>query len=124
MEITKYQPQYENKLVSLLAEDPDWESFVTAPNLEKFRQALQHSNTYLLLDDTAVCGYIRAVVDAFGVYVSELYVCPGCRHSGYGRALLNRIKSDNRDNDVYVLSDEDGYYRKQGFERAGSIFQL
>ena len=124
MKIAKYQPQHESKLVSLLTEDPDWESFVTTANLEKFRQALHCSDTYVLLNDTAVYGYVRAVVDAFGVYVSELYVCPSRRHSGYGRALLNRVKCENRDSDVYVLSDEDKYYQKLGCDRVGSIFQL
>ena len=71
-----------------------------------------------------MCGYLRALVDGFGIYVSELYVAPAFRNNGYGKELLRELKEDHEGQDVYVLSDEDLYYEKLGYKRVGSVFQL
>ncbi len=124
MQIDQYRPEHEPQLITLLQADPDWQSFVVEPAIDEFRSALLSSATYVLQDDHAVCGYVRAMTDAFGIYVSELYVAPRFRNLGHGRQLLHRVKSENAGKPVYVLSDEDKYYEKLGLKRVGSVFQL
>ena len=92
--------------------------------MEKFRDALLNSESYICQSNGVICGYIRALIDSFGVYVSELYVAPQHRNNGYGRALLKKIKDSQPGGAVYVLSDEDAYYEKLGCKRIGSVFQL
>lgn len=123
-EIFKYKKTHEEKLLSLLVIEPDWNSFTSEDSIGKFKQALLNCETYICVVNGEVCGYIRAIVDSFGVYISELYVSPSQRNQGYGRSLLVTLKDKYSDQDVYVLSDEDLYYEKLGLNRAGSVFQL
>ncbi len=122
--ICKYDKSYEPELISLLTAEPDWTSFTREESIETFRGALLSSETYICKSDGEVCGYLRALVDGFGVYVSELYVAPHQRKKGNGKALLSKLKRVHPDRDVYVLSDEDLYYEKLGFKHVGSVFQL
>jgi len=123
-EIVKYDAGYEVELLSLLKSEPDWNSFTAADALESFKSALLNSETFIYKSDNVVYGYIRALVDAFGVYISELYVAPSIRNKGFGKALLATIKDQHPDQEVYVLSDEDLYYQKLGCKRVGSVFQI
>lgn len=92
--------------------------------IETFKRALIESETLLVEDENRICGYLRAMVDGFGVYVSELYVAPASRGNGFGAELLQQLKQQYPQQDLYVLSDEDQYYEKLGYSRVGSIYQL
>ncbi len=122
--ILRYQKEHELELLTLLGEEPDWQSFLTDAAIGRFRKSLLESETFVCVSGGSVCGYIRALVDGFGVYVSELYVAPQFRGNGFGAKLLARIKQEHPDQDVYVFSDEDRYYEKLGYRRVGSVFQL
>jgi ribosomal protein S18 acetylase RimI-like enzyme len=122
--ILKYQREHEDELLSLLRSEPDWSSFVSEDAIDTFKKVLLEGETYLYEIQGNICGYIRALVDGFGIYVSELYVAPGCRGNGYGAELLGKVKQAHPNQDVYVFSDEDLYYEKLGYKRVGSIFQL
>jgi len=122
--ILAYDARFEDELIALLGRDPGWADFTKADTLEVFKTALSTSRTYLCADQGRVCGYLRAVVDGFGLYVSELYVAPHARRAGHGKALLARIEQDHPDRPVYVLSDEDWYYEVLGLKRIGSVFEL
>jgi hypothetical protein len=37
---------------------------------------------------------------------------------------MEHICSDYPDQTAYVMSDVDGYYKKQGYRREGSIFEV
>lgn len=122
--ILRYDKRHESELLSLLKAEPDWNSFTGADTLEIFRDALLNSETYICQSQGRICGYLRALVDGFGIYVSELYVAPPCRNRGQGKELLNKIRQQHPNQDIYVLSDEDLYYEKLGCKRVGTVFQL
>ena len=104
--------------------EPDWSSFVSEDAIDTFKKALLGSDTYICESQGKICGYLRALVDGFGIYVSELYVAPRYRGNGYGKKLLGKVKQAHPNQNVYVLSDEDLYYEKLGCNRIGSVFQL
>lgn len=122
--ILKYQKKNELELISLLGKEPDWSSFLGDDAIDKFKNALLESETFLCESEGNICGYLRALVDDFGIYISELYISPQYRGSGFGAELLERIKQEYPKQDVYVLSDEDAYYEKLGYQRVGSVFKL
>lgn len=122
--IFRYNKNHESELIELLKAEPDWSSFTNADALDKFKNALLCSQTYIYKSQDNICGYLRALVDGFGIYVSELYIAPRYRNQGYARELLKRIKQEHQSLDVYVLSDEDLYYEKLGYKRVGSVFEL
>lgn len=123
-EILRYGQEHESGLLVRLKAEPDWHAFTGAGTLGAFRQALLASETYICRCQGEVCGYLRALVDGFGIYVSELYVAPGHRKRGHGKALLETIRQAHPDQAVHVLSDADAYYGRLGCKRAGSVFQL
>ena len=120
----RYDKTYESELIALLKKEPEWNSFTGTGTIDIFKSALLSSQTYICKSQSQVCGYLRALVDGFGIYVSELYVAPAFRNNGYGKELLRELKEDHEGQDVYVLSDEDLYYEKLGYKRVGSVFQL
>ncbi|NMG05219.1 GNAT family N-acetyltransferase [Azoarcus taiwanensis] len=122
--ILKYQKEHELELIALLEKEPDWSSFVSAQAVDTFKEALLESETFLCENEGNICGYLRALVDGFGIYISELYVAPQYRGNGYGSELLEKVKQEHPNQDVYVLSDEDVYYEKLGYQRVGSVFKL
>lgn len=123
-EILGYRVEHEPELLALLAREPDWQAFMSAEGLPRFRAALGDTSTFVCLEDGRICGYLRALVDGFGLYVSELYVAPAARRRGHGRALLQHLRDAHAGQDVYVLSDEDAYYERLGCVRVGSVFRL
>lgn len=122
--IFRYGKPHESELIALLESEPDWNSFTGTGSINAFKNALLSSETYVCKIENKMCGYLRAIVDEFGIYVSEIYVSPSHRRKGYGKELLKTIKQDHPNQDVYVFSDEDLYYERLGFKRVGSIFQL
>lgn len=124
IEVSKYDKSHEEKLISLLKKEKDWDSFTNESVLDIFKNSLLNSVSMVSCFDGTVCGYIRAIDDAFGVYISELYVGPCFRNRGCGLALLNSVKHEFSRRHVYVFSDEDKYYEKHGFTRVGSVFEI
>ncbi|MCE9662702.1 GNAT family N-acetyltransferase [Halomonas sp. M5N1S17] len=122
--ILKYQKKHELELLALLGEEPDWSAFLSDDSIGTFKEALLEGETFLCESRGNICGYLRALVDGFGIYISELYVAPQYRGNGFGAELLGKIKQEHPNQDVYVLSDEDLYYEKLGYKRIGSVFQL
>jgi ribosomal protein S18 acetylase RimI-like enzyme len=120
----KYQREQEAELLSILRKESDWSLFLRDEVIDVFKEALLGSETYVFESEGAICGYIRALVDGFGIYVSELYVAPQYRGNRFGSELLKRVRQEHLNRDVYVLSDEDMYYEKLGYERVGSVFKL
>lgn len=122
--IFTYNKSHETELIALLKTEPEWNIFTNEGSIGKFKNALMDSETYICKSDSEVCGYLRAMIDEFGIYVSELYVAPRHRNNSYGKELLGALKQAHPNQDVYVLSDEDLYYKKLGCKRVGSVFQL
>ncbi|MBV5261991.1 GNAT family N-acetyltransferase [Synechococcus moorigangaii CMS01] len=122
--ILRYDKQHESALLFLLINESDWQTFTNEQNLKIFKEALLTSETFICEHNHEICGYLRALVDAFGLYVSELYVAPSYRNQGHGKKLLQRLKKEHPQKNLYVLSDEDLYYQKLGLKQVGSVFQL
>ena len=125
MDVLKYNSKHEVDVLEAISLDPNWDMFTNDDSIDTYRKSLGNSITYVCYTNNEFCGYVRALLDdGFAVYVSELYVLPKWRNFNVGQALLERINIDFSSLTVFVLSDEDAYYRKKGYRRIGSVFEL
>ena len=127
MDITRYIPERdEGRLMRLLEkEGSEWACYWAEPDSAKYRAALGDSITYVAHEAGDIRGYSRSLDDCgFYVYVCDLLVDRECRGQGIGRMLMDAVVRDYPGREVFVMSDEDGYYEKLGLNRAGSIFEV
>ena len=125
MKIRAYnKDEDEDMLMKLIeAEGKDWACYSDDSVSDNYRLALDNSITYVAYDGERLCGYSRSIEDCgFYVYVCDLLVMPVYRGRKIGRKLMECIYSDHPNHIVYVMSDVDEYYKKQGFKREGSIY--
>ncbi len=47
--ILKYKPEHEEELLALLANEPDWSTFLGEGTIDRFKKALREGETYLYL---------------------------------------------------------------------------
>lgn len=123
MDIRPYQPADAEALFALMRrEGEDWADYFEKRR-DRYITALSRSIAYVAwAGDTAV-GYVRCRDDdGFGIYVCDLLVDHTCRGRSYGRLLMERVCADYPEDEIYVMSDVDTYYEKQGYTREGSIF--
>ena len=116
----------ENKLMKMIeAEGTDWACYSGDSVSDKYRLALDKSITYVAYDGENLCGYSRSIDDCgFYIYVCDLLVLPLYRGMKIGRKLMECIYTDYPNHIVYVMSDVDDYYKKQGYKREGSIYEV
>ena len=125
MQISKYEIENENDILSAINKDPDWDLFTRPDAIDIYRNSLKNSITYVCYSDNVFCGYVRALLDAgFAIYISELYVVQEWRNQKVGQSLLEQVKNDFSNLTVYALSDEDAYYERKGYKKIGSVFEL
>ncbi len=125
MQILKYTREHEDAVIAAIEKDPDWDMFTNQKSLPAYKQRLEDSLTYVCYSAAEFCGYVRAITDEpFAVYISELFVVPSYRNKAVGRTLINKVKMDFEYLTVYVLSDEDAYYEKHGYNHVGSVFEI
>lgn len=111
------------KLFAMMEKEDDWSEYCQGENKSKYLQALLTSITYIIFEDEKICGYARCREDdGFGVYVYDLLVDADYRGKNYGRYLMEQACKDFPEQTVYVMSDVDTYYEKQGYQKEGSIF--
>ncbi|MES9958651.1 MAG: GNAT family N-acetyltransferase, partial [Sedimenticola sp.] len=104
---------------------PDWDMFTNEGAIDKYRKSLIGSIAYVCYEGETFSGYLRALLDdEFALYISELFVVPEMRNRKVGRSLISKLKSDHSDLTVCALSDEDAYYEKLGYKKAGSVFEI
>lgn len=122
MKVKTYEKQYANDLFDMIKkEGSDWSDYYD--NKEKYIKVLESSIVYLAFKKEKLCGYIRCHNDfGFGIYVYDLLVDKDFRGKSYGKKLISRTKLDFPNDTIYVMSDADDYYKKQGYKREGSIF--
>ena len=109
----------------IIAEGKEWACYSDKSVSDKYRLALDNSITYVAYDRDKLCGYSRSIDDCgFYVYVCDLLVMPMYRGRKIGRKLMECICTDYPNRIVYVMSDVDEYYKKQGYKREGSIFEV
>ncbi len=127
MQIRKYNKQLdEKKLMSLLeSEGEDWACYWAEDVCKKYKNSLENSITYVAYEGESLCGYSRSLDDfGFYIYVCDLLVAPQYRGRNIGRQLMECIYKDYPKHVVYVMSDVDEYYIKQGYKKEGSIFEV
>ena len=125
MKISEYEPGNGVDILREIAKDPSWAIFTNNDTIYAYRKSLEKSITYVCYNNGDFCGYVRAILDeGLSVYVSELFVVPGWRNHKIGQALLERVSRDYSNMMVYALSDEDAYYERKGYIKAGSVFKL
>ena len=126
MEIRLYSKEDEIKLFNMLREEgDDWECYWGESGKEKYKNALEKCITYVAYEGTDMCGYIRCIDDySFGIYIYDLLVDKASRGNSIGKKLMERVYDDFPNTTIYVMSDEDEYYKKIGYDKIGSIFQV
>jgi GNAT superfamily N-acetyltransferase len=127
MIIRQYRKEYdEEKLMKLIEnEGEEWSCYSAEEVAEKYRAALANSITYVAYDGDTLCGYSRSLNDCgFYIYVCDLLVMPEHRGKRIGRKLMECIYGDYPDQIVFAMADVDEYYKKQGYRREGSIFDV
>jgi len=124
MEIRRFLISDEKKLFDIIkAEGEEWKSYWDKDNIEKYKNALHNSITYIATENNNICGYVRCREDdGYGVYVYDLLVSRHHRGKSIGRLLMKQVCKDYPDQVCYVMSDVDEYYIKQGYKKEGSIF--
>ena len=124
--IRRYSSTDEGILFLLIeAEGEEWCEYWQGEGRRKYAKALTNSICYLVFEGDTLCGYARCRDDdGFGVYVIDLLVNRNYRGKGYGHRLMAQACKDFPGCPVYVMSDVDPYYEKQGYERKGSIFRV
>lgn len=93
----------------------------------EYSQVLADCIVYVALINSRIVGYIRCRKHGiFDLYVYDLLVAKDWRGRGLGKSLIETAAAvvDQPRTDIYMLSDEDGYYEKQRFEHIGSIFRF
>ena len=125
MDIIRYKREHENDVLSAIKQDPHWDMFTNEAAADNYRQRLSESITYVCYEKKTFSGYLRAILDdGISVYISELFVVPEMRNRKIGRALITKLKFDYSNFSVYALSDEDLYYEKLGYKKAGSVYEI
>lgn len=116
----------EDKLMKMIEEEgKEWACYSDESVAIKYRKALGNSITYVAYDGDYLCGYSRSINDCgFYFYVCDLLVKPMFRGGNIGRKLMECIYTDYPNHIVYVMSDVDEYYKKQGYKREGSLYEV
>lgn len=127
MKIRAYsKDEDEDDLMKMIeSEGKEWDCYTNESSSDKYKLALKYSITYVAYDGDTICGYSRSIDDyGFYIYVCDLLVNPTYRGRQIGRKLLECVSNDYPNHIVYVMSDVDEYYNKQGYKHEGSIFEI
>ena len=126
MQVRRYKNDDAEKVIEIVAfEGDEWKAYYAPENVDRFKKALEMPITYVAYEGEELCGYSRSIDDnACEIIVCDLLVTPKHRGKNIGRQLMECICNDYPEKEVYVLSDVDEYYVKQGYEKIGSIFEV
>lgn len=126
MEIRLYSKIDELQLFNMMKEEGmEWETYYSESTIDRYKQALAGSITYVAYKNDTLCGFVRCRDDnGFGIYIYDLLVRRTYRGHDIGRKLIEYVCNKHPLDTVYVMSDVDDYYRKQGYRREGSIFHV
>ena len=127
MQIRKYIKEDQDKLMKIIElEGDEWKDYWAPEGADKYRKALSNSITYVAYENEELCGYSRSMNDNdYYIYVCDLLVTPKHRGKNIGRELMECIYKDYPNiMAVFVMSDVDEYYKKQGYKVEGSVFEV
>jgi len=124
VEIRNYTPADEKNLFDMMREEgAEWESYWGEAGVKKYKAALSQCIVFVAYEEDELCGFARCRSDGgFGVYIYDLLVRKQKRGKNIGRGLMDKVCETFPFDVVYVMSDVDVYYEKQGYHREGSIF--
>ena len=116
----------EEKLMKMIEDEgKEWACYSDKSVSNKYREAIDNSITYVAYVGDYLCGYSRSIDDCgYYVYVCDLLVKPMFRGRKIGRKLMKCIYTDYPNHIVYVMSDVDEYYKKQGYKPEGSLYEV
>lgn len=122
MVIRRYAPDDSSRLFQMMRDEgSEWADYYE--DEDRHGVTLERSLTYLAFDGDRLCGYVRCREDdGYGVFVYDLLVDQSCRGQNLGRRLMEHVHRDYPGQPLYVLSDNDAYYEKQGFTAIGTVF--
>ena len=123
IEIRKYNDQkdYSDLIEIITAEGEEWKDYFNP----KYQISLEQSITYVAYVDDELCGYSRSINDfGFYVWVIDLLVDKKHRGNSIGKKLIECLRIDYPNQEIFVLSDVDKYYEHLGLKKEGSIFNL
>ena len=124
MEIRRYTKQDEQQLFEMLErEGEEWIDSWGEAGKPTYLKALEQSTTYVVIEENVIVGFARCIGLAW-IYIDDLLVDRTYRGREFGRLLIETVCEDHPDKEVYVMSDEDGYYLKLGYEKVGTIFSV
>ena len=115
--VKSYNEKRDSKsLFDMMQREDDWTDYSGDDTaIKKYKIALAESVTYVLYDDDTCCGFIRARDDfGFNIFIHDLLVCKTHRGKSYGKMLIEQLCKDFAGT-IFVMSDADEYYRKQGY---------
>ncbi len=99
-----------------------WETPVRRP--EEYRQVLRDSYTLVAEADGAFAGYARAISDGLvTTFLCELLVEPAFRKKGVASWLVDAVQAAFPLTRMDLISDADGFYRKNRFRKIGNGFR-
>lgn len=120
IEIKKYEEERDFEHIINLCIAEKWVKFY-GEKKESFRAALMVSDTFVAYCNDSCCGFVRGISDgAFTIYCCELIVEESYRRRGVGSAMLNALKEAHPQCCMDVISDNDAFYRANGFAAVGS----
>ena len=127
MNIRKYNKELdEDKVMQIIElEGEEWKEYWGEAKADQYKNALEKSITYVADEDGEICGYSRSIDDyACEIIVVDLLVTPKHRGKGLGSKLMEILCKEYSSKEIYVMSDVDEFYKKQGYQKVGSVFQV
>ena len=126
MEVRRFRKEDADGVMKIMEiEGEEWKDYWGTENAEMYRSALEKSITYVADSDGEICGYSRSVDDfAREVIVVDLLVTSKHRGKNIGSQLMEVLYNEFPNKEIYVMSDVDIYYEKQGYEKVGSVFEV
>ena len=119
IKIKRYEKADEAALFDLIrSEGEEWGDYSRDEKaVAKYANALNNCIVYVGYDGDTLCGFIRARDDyGYGIYIFDLLVHQKYRGHSYGKRLIEQICKDYSGT-IYVMSDVDEYYAKQGYKK-------
>lgn len=125
MEIRKYQASDIEGLFALMSREGDEWTYNSAEEEEKYMICMQRSIAFVAVEENKIQAYVRCKNDdGFGIYVLDLLVDKNFRGRNIGGKLIEEVRKIYPAGPMYITSDSDGYYKKQGFEIVGTLFEV
>ena len=123
IEIKKYDhsKDYHQVLEIIKSEGEEWKDYFDS----KYQEVLKKSITYVAYTNNELCGYSRSINDCdLNIWIIDLLVDKKYRGNSIGKRLMECLLVEFPNQNVFVLSDVDGYYEKLRYRKEGSIFKV